>query len=108
MHALNAEVYGSCLLYISPGRNQSFVFLKLKIVAFNYPAEKDKSQASRRLTALRIIVFRHITRNMSQKGLVFNYIFNTAVITYLAACKHTSGLDNPERKVGTEIPVYLS
>ena len=45
---------------------------------------------------------------MNQKGLVFNNILNTAVITYLAACKHTSGLDNPSRKVGTATLVYLS
>ena len=45
---------------------------------------------------------------MNQKGLVFNYILNTAVRTYLTAGKHTSGLDNPEEKVGTATPVYLS
>ena len=105
---MNTEIPGSYLFDVSPGHNQSFVFLNLKIVAFNYPAEKDKSQVSRRLTALRIISFRYITRNMNKKGLVFNYILNTAVITYLAACKHTSGLDNPGNKVGTLIPIYLS
>ena len=45
---------------------------------------------------------------MNQKGLVFNDILNTAVRTYLTACKHTSGLDNPDKKVGTATPVYLS
>ena len=44
---------------------------------------------------------------MNQKGLVFNDILNTAVRTYLTACKHTSGLDNPDKKVGTATPVYL-
>ena len=45
---------------------------------------------------------------MNQKGLVFNDILNTAVRTYLTACKHTSGLDNPDKKVGTATPIYLS
>ena len=45
---------------------------------------------------------------MNQKGLVLNYILNTAVITHLAACKHISGLDNPGNKVGNLTPIYLS
>ena len=48
---------------------------------------------------------------MNQKRLALSYVLNTAVITHLAACKRTSGLNNPDNKVDTSMlawPVWLT
>ena len=44
--------------------------------------------------------------NLSHQRLVLNYILDVTIIAYLQAFKYTSGLCNPDNKVGTSIPVY--
>ena len=49
-----------------------------------------------------------ITRNMIYQKLALDDVLDIIVTTYLPACKHTAGLENPGYEFDTSILVYQS